>query len=145
MKKFYFLTTFTLFSLAITSCGFPSSSSPSSAGTKVPELFSPIEKDGSYTRTFYSNFPLDNPKSSLVASDASGKGPFTAYIACSEGEEMAVSIDSEIEKTVPCDESVYEIHEIQKIALSGGIKATVESSKKSGSWQIQFLSSRSFN
>lgn len=143
MNKYHLLTAFAIFSLALTSCGNSSSSSPSSAGTKVPELFSPIEKEGSYTRTFYSNFPLDNPKSSLIASDASGKGPFTAYIACSEGGEMTVSIDSEIEKNVPCDGSVYEIHEIQKIALSGGIKATVDSSKDSGSWQIQFLSSRS--
>lgn len=145
MKKFFALATFIIFSLAVTSCDAPSSSSPSSAGTKVPELFSPIENDGSYTRTFYSNFPLDNPKSSIVASDASGKGPFTTYIACSEGGELTVSIDSEIEKIIPCDGSVYDIHEIQKIARSGGIKATIESSKESGSWQIQFLSSRSLN
>lgn len=92
--------------------------------------------------TFKSNFPSVKPKSSIIASDASGKGPFIAYIACNEGGEMIVTIDSEFREKISCDESIHEIHEIQKIALTGGIKATIESDKESGSWQIQFLSTR---
>lgn len=131
-------------SLFLTGCMFSSAPNQdsSSSAEKNLEVFSPIEDNGAYTRTFYSSFPLDNVKSSLIASDASGKGPFSAYIACTEGGDMIVSIDSDFRETILCDGSIHEVPGIQTIALSGGIKATIESEKESGNWQIQFLSSR---
>lgn len=125
-------------------CGCAQSEPDTSTNPTDPAkyIFNPIDANGKFSRTFRGTFPIENPSGLLMASDSSGKGPFTAYVACTDNEKMLVSIDKGSEqKNVICDGNKHEIQGIQKIAVTGGVKIELSSSKHSGEWQIQLVGS----
>lgn len=91
---------------------------------------------------FKGRMPFDNASNLAIAGDASGKGPFSATIACSEGGDLKVKIDDGEISQIPCDSRTHQISGIQKIALPGGVKFHLSSDKKEGVWQINLLGER---
>lgn len=68
-----------------------------------------------------------------MASDAADHRPFTAYLACTEGEKLEVIIDNSEPVEISCEGTRHEISGIQKVALTGGAKIKISSSKQTGS------------
>ncbi|WP_152978014.1 hypothetical protein [Curtobacterium sp. S6] len=92
--------------------------------------------------SFTGNFPTEAPDATAIASDASGKGPFSVGIACDGGGSLNLKIDNSTNHKIDCDGSKNKIDGIQKVALAGGVKLKISSDKQDGAWKIQLIGAK---
>lgn len=129
--------------VAVVLCGTTGcASSPDPQPPSTAQQMFPDETTENYSMGFTGGFPTGAPEASAIASDASGKGPFTATVGCDGGGSMTLRVDDQKPRDIECTAQPQRIEGIQKIARTGGVKFWIASDKDDGHWKIQLVGAR---